>query len=203
MQIIELKAQLMHRLEDQLMEHAVRSAELRAQLAHRSAATEADLDRASAIPRCASKRAEEAVGMYGRCQALISHLANVPMDIAGPEMEFEDVFVAALDDSSAKFFAGMPEDVVRGDWQEWGIKAPYTTALDLVITLAGQLVRLPKVAELERRILEDQRRREAELAGACEEQRIKMAELERRILENPEAHGLRHDGRLRAPGRPH
>lgn len=197
MQIIELKAQLMHRLEDQLMEHAVRSAELRAQLAHRSAATEADLrDRASAIPRCASKRAEEAVGMYGRCQALISHLANVPMDIAGPEMEFEDVFVAALDDSSAKFFAGMPEDVVRGDWQEWGIKAPYATALDLVITLAG-------VAELERRILEDQRRREAELAGACEEQRIKMAELERRILENPEAHGLRHDGRLRAPGRPH
>lgn len=58
-----------------------------------------------------------------RCQAFISHLANVPMDIAGPEMEFEEVFAAALDDSSAKFFAGMPEDVLRGAWQEWRIKA--------------------------------------------------------------------------------
>jgi len=46
-------------------------------------------------------------------------LSSLPADVAGPDMEFEEILESALDLTAAKAFAGMPEDVLRSTYAEW------------------------------------------------------------------------------------
>jgi len=50
---------------------------------------------------------------------LVQHLKDTPADVIAPDMGPEDVFRKALDSSSRKAFAELPDDVMESAYHEW------------------------------------------------------------------------------------
>lgn len=64
-----------------------------------------------------------------RCQEFMHLLQNVPVDVVGPHLSFEEVCGHVCTGIYACQFAGMPEEDLRGAWAEWRSRA-LTRALD-------------------------------------------------------------------------